>query len=117
MGYETRVFSYFNVVAMGSTAVGSFFGGYLPLWAVRLFPAVTGATGPVPEQTPFAYRAALAIAAITVALSILPLLSLAEIAGTRAESGHARNQRIPWAHLTRLSLPLLIFGFTGGLTA
>lgn len=113
---ETVVFSYLNVVSMGATALGSFVGGFLPLWAVQAFPAFAESGGMLAEQTPFAYRAALVVAGLTIALSLLPLLKLAR--GNNDITWHIHRQLadIPWPRLTLLSAPLLIFGFTGGLT-
>lgn len=114
--YETHVFSYLNVVSMGATAIGSFLGGFLPLWAVQIFPAAAESAGVVAEQMPFAYRAALTVAGFTIALSVLPILRLAPSSGERDRHNRTHIKGIPWLRLAWLSLPLLIFGFTGGLT-
>lgn len=117
--YETHAFAYLNLMSMGATAVGSVIGGVLPLGAAALFPGATRVAGVVAEQTPFAYRAALAVAGVTVVLSLLPLLKLEDtrprgaLPGLRGTGG---AQRVPWRELVWLSSPLLLFGFTGGLT-
>ena len=114
---ETHTFSYLNLVSMGATAVGSLVGGVLPLGAAALFPGATRVAGVVAEETPFAYQAALGLAGCTVVISLLPLLRLKD---TRAEAVQTlaipTGSRVPWRHLAWLSSPLLIFGFTGGLT-
>ena len=114
--YETHVFAYLNVVSMGATSIGSIIGGYLPLLAVGLFPAAIEADSRLAEQTPFAYQFALIVACVMMAVSILPLLKLVD-----QDTGYNRHKQIqlwgvPWRSLTWLSLPLLLFGFTGGLT-
>lgn len=117
--HETHAFAYLNLMSMGATAVGSLIGGVLPLAAVALFPEATRVAGTVAEQSPFAYRVAIGVAGSTVLLSMVPLLKLAD---TRApavlldESAGGSAQRVPWRLLVWLSSPLLVFGFTGGLT-
>ena len=114
--FETHVFAYLNVVSMGATSIGSVIGGYLPLLAVGLFPAAAEVDGRLAEQTPFAYRTALVVACIMIALSILPLLKLMDLDTAYGRHQQTRLRGIPWRRLTWLSLPLLLFGFTGGLT-
>ncbi|RPJ01468.1 MAG: MFS transporter, partial [Chloroflexi bacterium] len=65
--HETHVFAYLNVVSMGTTAVGSVIGGFLPLIAVRLAVASSG-------QAPDAYRFALMVAGVLIIGSSLLLL-------------------------------------------
>jgi len=52
--YETRVFAYLNAISMGTTAIGSVIGGFLPLLAVRIMLAPSA-------QNASAYRFALVI--------------------------------------------------------
>ena len=117
--HETHAFAYLNMMSMGATALGSFIGGLLPLMAVQLFPGATQVSGVTAEQTPFAYRVAIAVAGITVILSLLPLLRVPDM-HIRAIITDARgldhSRRTPWQLLVWLSIPLLVFGFTGGLT-
>lgn len=117
--YETYAFAYLNLMSMGATAVGSFIGGLLPLLAVQLFPNATQVAGMVAEETPAAYRVAIAVAGAAVAASLLPLLKVPDRhvqAITPSTSGGETRSRIPWRMLVLLSAPLLVFGFTGGLT-
>jgi predicted MFS family arabinose efflux permease len=116
--FETYVFSYLNVVTMGTTAVGSFVGGYLPLLIVTLFPGAVDAVGVPPEQTAFAYRAALLLGTVTVVAAFWPLHRLQDDGPTAVahRSPGTAAQRTPWLQITGLASPMLIFGFTGGLT-
>lgn len=116
--HQSHIFAYHNLVSMGGTAVGSVAGGFLPLLVVALFPEATRVAGIAPERTPFAYRVALSLAAALILLSALPLLRLAETYRPPAVRGlfSTASGRIPWRWLTWLTLPLLLFGFTGGLT-
>ncbi len=116
--HQAHIFAYHNLVSMGATAIGSVTGGFLPLLVVALFPQATRVAGVAPEQTPFAYRVALSVAAGLILVSALPLLRLAETHRSPAVHGlfSTTSGRIPWRWLTWLTLPLLLFGFTGGLT-
>jgi predicted MFS family arabinose efflux permease len=72
------------------------------------------------SHSSWAYGVSLLIAGVSGLLSIWPLLYLRHQTDTvksrsQAES-HLRLSRLPWVRLTLLSLPLLTFGFTGGLT-
>lgn len=117
--YETHAFAYLNLMSMGATAIGSFLGGMLPLVAVELFPDTTRVAGMVAEQTPFAYQVALGVAGSTVLLSMVPLLRLADTRTSAVAPGSVASESgrtVPWRLLAILSSPLLLFGFTGGLT-
>jgi MFS family permease len=115
--HETQFFSYHNVTSMGMSAFGSVIGGFLPALMVSLFPfAIQGASVPG-EQTPFAYGAALVICGIITLISIIPLFWLDTPEADKAAERAKRQQiAIPWRRLAVLSSPLLVFGFTGGLT-
>jgi MFS family permease len=108
--HETHVFAYLNVVSMGTTALGSVIGGFLPWAAVRLTLASS-------EQAPQAYRFALTVAGVLIIGSSLLLLHLRD-----PQTGMVHLPRVagradvPWRKLVWLSSPLLLFGFTGGLT-
>ncbi len=108
--HQTHLFAYYNLITMGATAVRSFVGGQLPTWIVGAAQNGAGA------QSPFAYGMALVIAGILVFISIPPLLRLAELRPAEARPTGTTRAPIPWLKLTRLSLPFLSFGFTGGLT-
>ena len=116
--HHTHLFAYHNLVSMGATAIGSVAGGFLPLLGVALFPQATRVAGVAAEQTPFAYRVALSVAMGLILLSTWPLARLAETHRPPAVRGlfATASGCIPWRWLTKLSLPLLLFGFTGGLT-
>lgn len=116
--FETHVFSYLNVITMGATAIGSFVGGYLPLLVVRLFPDAVQALDVPPEQTAFAYRIALLLGTVTVLAAFWPLWRLPDDGpGAIARRAVASSDRAtPWLLIFGLSSPMVIFGFTGGLT-
>ena len=115
--HETHVFSYLNTVTMGTTAVGSFVGGYLPLLIVTLFPGAVSAVDAPPEQTAFAYRAALLLGTLTVTATFWPLRRLQDDGPTTTHRQHGPGaQRTPWLRIMGLASPMLVFGFTGGLT-
>ena len=117
--HEVHTFSYLNVVSMGGTAVGSLIGGVLPLMAAGAFPSATAAAGMVAEKTPFAYQVALGVAGLIVLISVIPLLRLTDVKHADAPAAGialSLSKRVPWRTLIWLSSPLLVFGFTGGLT-
>lgn len=108
-----RFFAAHNVLSMLGMAFGSFIGGFTPALMVALF----GQAAQVSDShTPFAYGLSLLLAGITGVLSIWPLLYMATDTVKRRAQAQARRARIRWGRLFLLSLPLLTFGFTGGLT-
>jgi predicted MFS family arabinose efflux permease len=114
--YETHVFAYSNVVSMGAIAIGSVVGGFLPLLAANTFPEMARRSGDVVEQSTFAYQVTLAIGGLVIFVSILTLLRLNHKDIIPATTLGAELRGIPFRKLSGLSFPLLVFGFTGGLT-
>ncbi len=114
---HTAQFAYHNFVSMVAVATGSFVGGYLPLWLSTVFAIPT--LGGIPaEQTPNAYRAALLIGALMVLLSVIPLYALPKDKSHTAPKPDEPiyDGPVPWGLLIKLSLPLFVFGISGGLT-
>lgn len=115
---HTAQFSYHNLVAMLAVAIGSAVGGMLPLLASQAL-SITGAAGMKPEEMPLAYRASIIGAAIVLLLSNAPILYLGRQGadGAGAErTGFGGWRSTPWRLLIRLTLPLFVFGLSGGLT-
>jgi MFS family permease len=115
---QTRLYAWHNIISLSMAAAGAFVGGYLPGVIANLFPAaVAGAA--IPAQTSFAYGAGLALAALITLASLLPLLPIRDrdlpIPPTPRTS-RAALRTLPWGRMIWLGLPLLIFGFSGGLT-
>lgn len=112
---HTRFFAAHNVLSMFGMAFGSFVGGFTPALMVALFGGAAGTSDP---HTSFAYGLALLLAGFIGLLSIWPLLYLTtDTIRQRARSLVPGAQaRVRWGRLLLLSLPLLTFGFTGGLT-
>jgi len=111
--HQTHQFSYHSVVSMIATAFGSFIAGYLPLLIAGVFA--------VGEQSSTAYGAALVIAGVLIAVSVLPLFYLKGETvimrqNMREEEDDNTPEKVPWGILIRLSFPFLFFGFSGGLT-
>jgi MFS family permease len=114
--YETHIFSYSNVISMGSTAIGSVIGGFLPRVAAWIFPAQTNIADTLAEQSTFAYQVTLTVGGLIILVSMLPLLRIHHPDRPRKLGLRADLAEVPFLKLGLLSLPLLIFGFTGGLT-
>lgn len=115
---HTAQFSYHNLVAMLAVALGSAVGGMLPLLASQAL-SITGAAGMKSEEMPLAYRASIIGAAIVLLLSNAPILYLGRKGsdGAGAErTGFGGWRSTPWRLLIRLTLPLFVFGLSGGLT-
>jgi MFS family permease len=117
-GQQTRLYAWHNIISLSMAALGAFVGGYLPGVIVALFPtAVAGAD--FPAQTPFAYGAGLVLAALITFASLLPLLPIRDhdlpIPPTPRRTPIAMRA-LPWARMVWLGVPLLLFGFSGGLT-
>ncbi|MCY3865901.1 MAG: MFS transporter [Chloroflexi bacterium] len=115
---HTAMFSYHNLVAMLAVAIGSVLGGALPLIASQTL-SIAGVDGLPPEEMPLAYRAAILSAAILLLLSAVPILSLRSGAAKPKRdgtAGFASWRSAPWRRLIRLTLPLFVFGISGGLT-
>lgn len=104
----TTYFAVFNIVGMGMNALGSLIGGYLPAWLAGIIGVAVGSSG--------AYGAALAVAALLLITSVLPLGSIPERAQAQRREPLRFMRGMPWRRIALLSLPMLFFGFTGGLT-
>ncbi len=107
--FQTHLFSYYNIVTMGASALGSLIGGFLPGWIAS---AVGRGVG---TQSSLAYGGTLLLAAAAIAASLWPLARMTEMMRPRIAE-RARVRGIPWLRLAWLSTPMLLFGFTGGLT-
>jgi MFS family permease len=114
---RTRFFAFHNVVAMATMAFGSFIGGRTPALMVELFRGVAPAESTLNAQTPFAYAATICVSAVVVFAGLLPFLYVRNgRLSVQAAKDKTTREAIPWAYLTFLALPMLTFGFTGGLT-
>ncbi len=118
---HTRFFAYHNVVSMGAMAVGSFVGGRIPALMVVLFAPFVPAAYVANAQTTFAYGAALLVASIIVLIGVIPFWFVGEVRASPDDSDSQvmlkrKRMAIPWRLIAILNLPLLLFGFTGGLT-
>ena len=113
---HTAQFSYHNLVAMLAVAIGSVAGGLLPTMASQTF-NIIGTAALAPEEMPLAYRASIISAAVLLLLSNLPILALADRqAGGDGRAGIIGWRRAPWRPILWLTLPLFVFGLSGGLT-
>ena len=115
---HTAQFSYHNLVAMFAVAIGSVLGGILPLIASQTL-SLAGTGALPPEEMPMAYRASIISAAVLLLFSGLPIVALRKAS---TDGKHGRSARIekwgsaPWRRILRLTLPLFVFGISGGLT-
>lgn len=98
-------FAAFNIVGMSFTAIGSVIGGYLPSWIA----------GSADAQSAAAYGGSLLICAGIMIVGVLPMVFVPEVSAETRRNSH-RVKDVPWGLVVRLSLPMLLFGFTGGLT-
>lgn len=112
---HTFQFSYNNVVSMGTVALGSMIGGFMPLWSSRVF-GVDAPLGISPEHTPAAYGISLMISAVVVGISVLPLFRLPDATLETMQRVSQSIQRKDWLRILRFSIPLFLFGISGGLT-
>lgn len=108
--YRTHLFSYFNIVSLICTSFGSFIGGYLPSLMVVILPGVMTAT------SSGAYGGVLFICALVVTVSIVPLVFMRETETPNVRTDLSPSNPIPWKQLLYVSIPMLTFGFSGGLT-
>ncbi len=116
---HTAQFSYHNFISMSAVSLGSVLGGFMPLIISRIFSI--SSIGALPaEQTSDAYRGAILLAALLIFLSVIPLYWLPKDTLSqeipKKEKRKAAPPNIPWLRIVKLSLPLLIFGISGGLT-
>lgn len=98
-------FSLFNIVSMTCMALGNLIGGSLPTWLA----------GAAAATTTVAYGGALLVCGVLLGMSVLPLLGIPPLPRKRKNS-ETPPIATPWRTLIWLSVPMLMFGFTGGLT-
>lgn len=115
---RTRFFAVHNVIAMATMAAGSFIGGYLPAIVVSATGRGVPAVDPAAAQTPFAYGSTIVIGAILILIGLIPFWFVRSGRKPRKVAHVAEPPRVPvpWRKLTVMTLPMLGFGFTGGLT-
>jgi MFS family permease len=108
---RTQFFALHNVTSMMAMAFGSFIGGYMPSLIVSALRPEMGA------QTPFAYGTALFVSTMIVFISVIPFLYVSRKSGVPVPRDvSVPPVKVPWTHLMFIALPMLTFGFTGGLT-
>ncbi|MGB7342092.1 MAG: MFS transporter [Phototrophicaceae bacterium] len=116
---HTAQFSYHNFISMSAVAMGSVLGGFMPLIISRIFSIHSIQALPA-EQTSDAYRGAILLAALLILLSVIPLYRLPkDILNQKTpkkQNGKSSSDNVPWLRIIKLSIPLLIFGISGGLT-
>jgi predicted MFS family arabinose efflux permease len=117
---QTRFFAYQNVMAMAGMALGGMIGGFIPLWVVGLAMPIVPVLAAGGAQSPFAYGSTLLLCAALTLASILPFLWLKGRtppgAGPHKRAPGEQRIRFQWRLLIFLTLPMIPFGFTGGLT-
>ncbi|MFN8378078.1 MAG: MFS transporter [Anaerolineae bacterium] len=117
---QTRFFAYQNVVAMAGMALGGIVGGFLPAVIVGLTAPLVPSLAAGGAQTPFAYGSTLILCGVITILSVLPFWWMRGHtpagAGPHRRVQGERRVRIRWGLLVLLTLPMIPFGFTGGLT-
>ncbi|MEZ4667884.1 MAG: MFS transporter, partial [Anaerolineae bacterium] len=111
------LFSFHNTVTMIATAVGSYVGGYLPGVLATHIP-LQASGGVSATQTPTAYAAALSVGLVVMLASLLPLIFVKDMGVGVVKRRILAGQPVhmPWRLLLVFALPMLFFGFTGGLT-
>jgi len=104
---RTRFFALNNVISLTAAAAGNFIGGRIP--------ALIDPTNP---QSTAAYSATLLIAAFVTLLCVIPFGWIHADAAppVRVPTAPRTSDHRMWGFLTFLALPMLLFGFTGGLT-
>jgi MFS family permease len=117
--YQSRFFAVHNLVSTLAMSAGSLLGGWLPLLLVTVLHGLVPAAWVASAQTPFAYGASLAIAAVLALVSVIPFLYVRTEPPVqpRQVRGEPRvRRRTPWGLVFLLTFPMIPFGFTGGLT-
>jgi MFS family permease len=115
---RTRYFSLYNFITMGAMAFGTFIGGRLPSLLVGAGTGVVPPEWTISAETPFAYGASLFVTGAVALIGLLPLWWIRperEVPISLGLSAIA-SRSIPWRTLAYISLPMLTFGFSGGLT-
>ncbi len=115
---HTRFFALHNVVSMMGMAVGSLVGGALPAIMMLLFRGIAPEAAALDSHSPLAYGAALFVSGIILVISVWPMLLMTRqhTASAPADQGAAPPRPRPWLRLLWLTLPMILFGFSGGLT-
>jgi predicted MFS family arabinose efflux permease len=117
---QTRFFAYQNLVAMAGMALGGIVGGFLPAWIVAAAALIVPAAAAGGAQSPFAYGSTLLLCGAITLASVIPFFWLRGRApagaGPRKRAAGEQRVRIRWGLLILLTLPMIPFGFTGGLT-
>ncbi|MBL8147930.1 MAG: MFS transporter [Anaerolineae bacterium] len=117
---QTRFFAYQNVVAMAGMALGGIAGGFLPAWLIGLAGPLAPELASGGAQTPFAYGSALIVCGLLTILSVLPFLWMGGRtplgAKPRKRAQGEKRVRLRWGLLLLLTVPMISFGFAGGLT-
>jgi MFS family permease len=113
--HHAVLFSYHNVIAMLAASLGSFVGGFLPTLAARLL--VLPPPLEVAARSTIAYAAVLLLSVLVGATSLLLLIRLPQSPVAQATARIRLPMRdFPWKRLLLMAIPMLFFGFTGGLT-
>jgi predicted MFS family arabinose efflux permease len=98
-------FSVFNIISMTCMAFGNLIGGYLPTWLAGADFA-TDARG---------YGSALLFCACLLMVAVIPLFGIVNAARKR-KTNESILHDVPYKSIVFLCVPMLAFGFTGGLT-
>lgn len=117
--FRTRFFAYHNVVALAATSLGSILGGALPALMVTVLAGIVPPEWVASATTPFAYGVTILLAVTINTLSVIPflLLKTPDIHQPIAPvTDKTKRIGVPWLFLALLNFPLILFGFTGGLT-
>ncbi|MCC7208672.1 MAG: MFS transporter [Anaerolineae bacterium] len=114
--HRTHALSYYQIVSLAGTSLGTLAGGFLPAALVGIFPLPAHVDGP-PEQSSLAYGLTLATGAVLLLVSILPLLPMAPPRLAQPRDAQDRTgARTPWLKLAFLTFPWLLFGVSAGLS-
>lgn len=119
--WRTHFFALHNFLTMSAMALGSFMGGFLPSWIANFSQSL--ANTPISPTGTEAYGIAIFIASLTGVLSVIPLWylrqtdSLSTQLPSQADPLKKRKARpMPWGVLIWGALPMLSFGFSGGMS-
>jgi MFS family permease len=114
--HRTHALSYYQIVSLAGTSLGTLVGGFLPAALIGIFPSPVPFDGPA-AQSPFAYALTLASGGIILLISVLPLLPMAAPRQVHPrEPGNKATTRTPWLMLALLTFPWLLFGVSAGLS-
>lgn len=116
--HRTHALSYYQIVSLAGTSLGTLAGGFLPAALIRIFPSPVPFDGPA-AQSPAAYGLTLASGGFLLLVSILPLLPMTGLrrSGSHEPSAGAKAlPRTPWLMLAYLTFPWLLFGVSAGLS-